>query len=70
MDNTIGDKTAPRDNSVNCDHGVTFDEEAARGLSVSEIRKRWPRGFGECPKGCGWNGIYYVSFAHYIAGDW
>lgn len=36
----------------------------------SEVRKRWPRLFGRCPKGCGYEGIYYASYAHYIAGDW
>lgn len=74
----------------NCDHGVTFDEEAAKKLleqpyqgsgdpmvdfvmghpSTSEIRKRWPRLMGLCPKGCGYNGIAYASYAHYIYGDW
>lgn len=53
-----------------CDHGVTFDEEAAKGLPVDEIRKRWPRGWGPCPKGCGWDGIAYASTAHYVYGDW
>ncbi len=36
----------------------------------TEIRKRWPRLFGVCPKGCGYNGIYYASTEHYLAGDW
>jgi len=53
-----------------CDHGVTFDEEAAKGLSASEVRRRWPRMHGLCPKGCGFNGIAYASYAHYIFGDW
>lgn len=53
-----------------CDHGVQFDAEAARGLDANEVRKRWPRGFGNCPKGCGFNGIAYASFEHYTAGDW
>lgn len=64
---TTPDKTEER---PACDHGVTFDEEAAKGLSVAEIRKRWPRGWGPCPKGCGWNGIAYASTAHYVYGDW
>jgi hypothetical protein len=34
------------------------------------IRKRWPRLDGLCPKGCGFNGIGYASYAHYIYGDW
>ncbi len=70
-----------------CDHGVTFDAEAARELlkdwdskspaafimgppGASEVRKRWPRLMGNCPKGCGYHGIYYASYEHYIAGDW
>jgi len=36
----------------------------------AEVRKRWPRLFGPCPKGCGYNGIYSVSMQHYVAGDW
>jgi len=54
-----------------CDHGLSFDEDAAKGLStISEIRNRWPRLFGPCPKGCGFNGIAYASRAHYVFGDW
>lgn len=77
-----------------CDHGVTFDKEAADKLIADwkepeaeededpavrfimgptytgEIRKRWPRLCGECPKGCGYNGIYYASMEHYTYGDW
>lgn len=53
-----------------CDHGVSFDEEAAEKLDVPEIRKRWPRLDGTCPKGCGYVGIAYASQAHYIYGDW
>jgi hypothetical protein len=37
---------------------------------ASEIRKRWPRLWGPCPKGCGYNGIAYASYAHYTMGDW
>lgn len=36
----------------------------------SEIRKRWPRLVGLCPKGCGYFGIAYASYSHYIYGDW
>lgn len=36
----------------------------------SEIRKRWPRLNGSCPKGCGFKGIAYASYDHYIYGDW
>lgn len=57
-----------------CTHGVDFppdDEyaEATKGLSVAEIRKRWPRHSGVCSL-CGYNGIYYASYLHYLAGDW
>ena len=54
----------------NCSHGVEFDADAARGLSAEEVRRRWPRGWGPCPLGCGFHGIAYASFEHYIAGDW
>lgn len=47
----------------------TFDEKAAEGLTVNEIRERWPRFMGECPE-CGGHVILYASFVHYIAGDW
>lgn len=74
-----------------CDHGVVFDEEAAKKLleenpldknldpalafvmgspGHSVIRKRWPRLDGVCPKGCGYRGIAYASYAHYLYGDW
>lgn len=53
-----------------CDHGVTFNYDAAAGLSSQEVRKRWPRLMGSCPKGCGYNGIAYASTMHYTSGDW
>jgi hypothetical protein len=54
-----------------CDHGITFDPEAAATVvDAYEVRKRWPRLYGDCPKGCGYTGIYYASYAHYIWGDW
>lgn len=56
-----------------CDHGVVFDHEKYKkhpNMSPAEVQKRWPRGWGLCPKGCGFNGIAYASFEHYIAGDW
>lgn len=37
---------------------------------VSEVRRRFPRLHGECPKGCGFKGIAYASWAHYTMGDW
>jgi hypothetical protein len=53
-----------------CDHGVTFDQVAAERLPTHEVRARWPRLEGECPKGCGYHGIAYASKMHYIYGDW
>jgi NTP pyrophosphatase (non-canonical NTP hydrolase) len=53
-----------------CNHGITFDYKASHGLEASEIKKRWPRLSGTCPKGCGYHGIYYASYEHYIMGDW
>jgi len=55
-----------------CDHGVTFDEEIAHRekLGEYEVRERWPRLYGDCPKGCGFHGIAYASKAHFVYGDW
>lgn len=55
-----------------CDHGITFDaaKAASYRLTASEVRKRWPRLDGECPKGCGYCGIYYAGNAHYRGGNW
>jgi hypothetical protein len=53
-----------------CDHGLSFDAEAASGLEAFQVRRRWPRLFGLCPEGCGFNGIAYASGEHYVAGDW
>lgn len=36
----------------------------------TSVRKRFPRLDGECPKGCGYRGIYYASMEHYLYGDW
>jgi hypothetical protein len=56
-----------------CTHGVTFDEAEAKGLSEIEVRARWPRRrfteYDACGK-CGYVGLSYASFAHYIAGGW
>lgn len=60
---------APSTNAA-CTHGLVFDVDAARGLSAEEVRNRWPRLMGTCPKGCGFHGIAYVSMAHYVYGDW
>lgn len=35
-----------------------------------EVRKRFPRLHGECPKKCGFVGIAYASSEHYVMGDW
>ena len=56
--------------AANCDHGLIFDEERARGMTSSEVREQFPRLFGSCPKGCGFSGIAYVSGAHFVYGDW
>ncbi len=48
---------------------VEFDADAARGMSVAEIRKRWPRFMGNCPD-CGAQLIKYASWLHYSFGDW
>lgn len=62
-----------------CDHGVTFDEAEYDAFcsrcrdayaQVALIHKNWPRLDGACPKGCGYVGIAYASYRHYIAGDW
>jgi|HubBroStandDraft_4_1064222.scaffolds.fasta_scaffold00029_27 hypothetical protein len=52
-----------------CDHGVTFDNKQAEGLTAADVRKRWPRFSGQCPR-CGYVGIAYASYAHMLAGDW
>lgn len=61
------DRAAPE-----CDHGVTFDQATAESekLGSREVRARWPRLDGPCPKGCGYVGIAYASYAHFIYGDW
>jgi len=53
-----------------CDHGLTFDEEAADHMDRDTIRKCYPRLDGECPKACGYHGIAYLSMAHFVGGDW
>jgi len=50
-------------------HFPAFDEEAAKGLSAEDVRRRWPRRFGPC-SACGEGGIAYASFLHYVSGDW
>ena len=55
---------------VACDHGVTFDQVAAAPMTVAEVRAKYPRLDGLCPKGCGFHGIAYKSTAHFVYGDW
>lgn len=52
-----------------CNHGCYFDKDDAKDCTPYEVRARWPRFFGECRE-CGYQGIYYDSYAHYIWGDW
>lgn len=66
MSNGKGSSTRDRET---CDHGVTFDT-AGLDMEAHEVRRRWPRLHGVCPKGCGFQGIAYASAAHYVAGDW
>ena len=35
-----------------------------------DVRRRFPRLEGPCPKGCGFSGIAYVSTEHFTYGDW
>jgi predicted RNA-binding Zn-ribbon protein involved in translation (DUF1610 family) len=55
-----------------CEHERFDDFEAMFGICTActrEIRKRWPRGEGQCPD-CGGQVIAYASHAHYTYGDW
>ncbi len=48
-------------------HGEEWNDEKHEGLSVEEIRRRFPR--RRCRRlTCG--AICYDSYRHYIAGDW
>jgi len=53
-----------------CTHGVVYDPTDIAALEEGRVRQKYPRLSGLCPLGCGYTGIYYVSFEHYIAGDW
>jgi len=54
-----------------CTHGVVFDKsKITPEMSTSEIRKLFPRLFGDCPFKCGFYGIAYASTEHYLYGDW
>ena len=63
-------REVPPPDPSTCNHGVIFDEEASKGLDEYEVRRRWPRLMGVCPRGCGYSGIAYASSMHYIMGDW
>lgn len=55
-----------------CEHTSlkpAFDEEKAKTMTASQVRQTYPRAYGKC-KECGWEGIMYASYAHYIYGDW
>jgi len=55
-----------------CEHPKlmpAFDEKAARLMTAAQIRRAFPRAYGKCPD-CGYEGILYASYAHYIWGDW
>jgi hypothetical protein len=65
----LGPLYGPADENQ-CNHGITFDVEAARGLNSRTVRAQWPRLMGTCPRGCGFSGIYYASYEHYLYGDW
>jgi hypothetical protein len=36
----------------------------------AKVRERFPRLWGACPKGCGFEGIAYASAEHCAYGDW
>jgi len=56
---------------LSCNHGLTFDSsKITNDMSGFDVKKMFPRLCGECPLGCGYNGIAYVSAEHYIFEDW
>lgn len=60
------------DPAARCEHPKVipeFDEKAAREMTVWQIRQKYPRFSGKCPD-CGYEGIIYASYAHYIYGDY
>jgi hypothetical protein len=62
----------PKVSDEGCSHAAVtpvFDPVAARDLSDSEVRRRWPRFDGKCPT-CQCLLISYASYEHYIMGDW
>jgi len=68
-----GDGQASASPVKSCEHPnikrPSFDAKAAHGLSVVEVRKRWPRGHELCPD-CRTMVITYASTEHYVLGDW
>lgn len=61
------------EDTPSCDHGIVFDEAVALRMRAREVRERFPRLSGPCPKGCGIDGTVYASAAHYVFGggsDW
>ena len=50
------------------DFGGAEESKEAFAMPDHEYRAKFPRFHGECS--CGFSGIAYASFAHYIGGDW
>lgn len=46
-----------------------FDEELSKEMDSSAVRKTYPRWHGTCAL-CGFKGIRYASYMHYLCGDW
>ncbi len=61
--------TAADEDDLTCEHyNVPYDEDEARKLGSREVRSRWPRFHGKCS--CGYEGIAYASYGHYLRGGW
>lgn len=57
---------------VKCEHKKVmpaYEPVAANLMTAFQVRQHFPRFAGECPD-CGFDGVIYASFEHYIAGDW
>lgn len=70
----FNEPTVPKDCPGRCAHPRCqppngFDESEAKSCDSYEIRRRWPRFFGDCPD-CGVGVIGYASRMHYYMGDW
>ena len=46
------------------------DHKVAAAPMTAEVRAKYPRLDGLCPKGCGFHGIAYKSTVHFVYGDW